>query len=484
MRKHIFAILMAAALSAVQLNASPEPVLDSKTVGLKDISIKRTDSRLDCKFRMTFENFRMSSNRELRLYPYIVGDNGKEAALPGVIVAGRNRYIYLQRKERLHDSATLFRYTERLALPYSASLPYETWMATARVELRESSHGCCSEKVSEYTLIVDTLDFTERRFRIVPVFIVPEADSIKPRSLKGKAFIEFPVNRIEIYPDYRGNHAELSKIQATIDSVRNDSDVTITSLSIKGFASPEGPYNNNVRLAKGRTASLKQYVEQLYRFAPGFIATSYEPEDWEGLRDYVEKSNLDNREGLLAIINGSLAPDAKDNRLRASFPAQYIFLLQNVYPALRHSDYTINYNVRSYTSTREILEILYTRPQNLSLDEFFTAATTLEPGSKTYNDLFETAVRMYPESETANLNAAGAALASRNTALAEKYLSKAGNSPQTVYSRGLLSALMGEWDKALSLFKEALEGGVAESEEALRQAERCRKAGGNPVVYE
>lgn len=483
MRKHILAIIMTAGATASAFPAVAETEFNSRTVELSDVSIRRSDTGLDCNFKMSFANCKLSSNRELRLHPYIVGDNGKETALPEVIVAGRNRYIYVQRSRKPSESQNLHRYSLNLTLPYSASVAYEPWMASSRVELRETTLGCCSDKIAEYTLIVDTLDFAERIFRVVPVFIVPEADSVKTRTLKGSAFIDFPVNRTEIRPDYRGNYAELSKIQASIDSVRNDKDVTITSLFIKGFASPEGPYDNNVRLAKGRTAALKAYVEQLYRFTPGFITTAYEPEDWEGLRRYVENSNIDNRDALLSIINSSLAPDARDNRLRTSFPAQYSFLLQNVYPALRHSDYTIDYTIRSYTNTREILEILYTRPQNLSLDELFSAASTLTPGSKVYNDLFETAVRMYPSSSVANLNAASAAIASGNTALADKYLSKAGNTAQAVYSRGLLAALKGEWDSAISLFSTAKSMGLRQAAEALNQAEHCRNSGQNPVVY-
>ena len=472
-----------AVLLSLPFNATAEVRLSPQSVGISNVSIKRTESNLNCSFNISLANCKLSSNHELRLYPYIVANDGKEKALPGLIVAGRSRFIYEQRILKSSEVQNLHRYSDNLTLPYSASIPYEHWMANCRIELRETALGCCSHKVSEYTRIIDSLDFAERIFRIIPVFIRPEADSIKTRALKGSAFIDFPVNRTEIRPDYRGNHAELSRIQASIDSVRNDKDVTITSLSIKGFASPEGPYSNNVRLAKGRTAALKKYVEQLYSFAPDFITTSYEPEDWDGLREYVEKSNIDNREALLSIINSNLTPDARDNRLRTSYPVQYAFLLQNVYPALRHSDYTINYTVRTYTSTREILEILYTRPQNLSLDELFTAANTLTPGSKTYNDLFETAVHMYPSSDVANLNAASAAIASGNMVLAAKYLSKAGDSTEAVYTRGIFAALQGQWDKAVNLFTVAKRKGLAEADEALKQTQACRNAGQNPVIY-
>ena len=57
--------------------------------------------------------------------------------------------------------------------------------------------------------------------------------------------------------------------------------MTITSLSIKGYASPEGPYANNERLAKGRTEALVDYVRNLYSFPAGLATTSWEAEDWQ-----------------------------------------------------------------------------------------------------------------------------------------------------------------------------------------------------------
>ena len=103
-------------------------------------------------------------------------------------------------------------------------------------------------------------------------------------------------------------------------------------MTIKGYASPEGSYTNNVRLAKGRTATLKDYVLGQYSFPSSIIATSYEPEDWEGLRRYVEKSDIADREGILAIINSDMEPDPVNEEIRRRYPRQYEFLLREVYP--------------------------------------------------------------------------------------------------------------------------------------------------------
>lgn len=472
-KKYIICGIAACLLSAAQAFASATSSMHQPAqVGISDVRVERSASFLNCNFTVDFDDYDLGSNRELRLTPVIVGADGHELPLPSTIVANRTRYIQALRHESLSDSLQLVRFKKGMTLPYAVSLKYEDWMETSRIELRAKVTGCCRQKVVEYSLPVDSLDFSPLIFYPVAEYIVPTAEAVKSRELRGRAFVDFPVNRTEIRPDYRANHIELGKIRASIDSVRSDSDVTITALSIKGYASPEGPWDNNVRLAKGRTEALKSYVETLYRFAPGFIATSYEPEDWEGLRAYVAASDIKDRDGLLAIIDSPLEPDARDARLRAAYSEQYAFLLAEVYPALRHSDYKIDYTIRSYSDPREIVEVLYSRPQNLSLNEFFVAARTLEPGSQTYNDLFETAVRMYPDSEIANLNAAVSSIIRGDYAAAARYLDKAGDSPQAIYARGNLKAVEGDYEGALLDFRKAARMKVASAPAAIEQVSR------------
>ena len=50
------------------------------------------------------------------------------------------------------------------------------------------------------------------------------------------------------------------------------------------------------------------------------------------------------------------------------------------------------------------------RPQNLSLNEMYLVANTYSNGSREFINVFETAVRLFPEDDVAKLNAAIAAL--------------------------------------------------------------------------
>jgi hypothetical protein len=292
---------------------------------------------------------------------------------------------------------------------------------------------------------------------------------VKTREISGSAFIDFPVSKTFINPTYRNNTAELAKITGTIDSVKMDKDISIKSIFIKGYASPESPYSNNAYLAEGRTEALKEYVESLYHFGKGFIKTAFEPEDWEGLERYVEASTLPHKDEILEAIHSDREPDKKEWYIKSTWKEEYRYLLENCYPALRHSDYSIEYEIRSYSDPLEIERILLTAPQNLSLEEFYVLAQTYEPGSEQFHELFETAVRMYPGDIAANLNAANSAILRKDYRNALRYLEKAGDIPEAIYARGVLEVYMEDLVAGLPHLIEAKKLGVKQAETTLKE---------------
>ena len=111
-------------------------------------------------------------------------------------------------------------------------------------------------------------------------------------------------------------------------------------------------------------------------------------------------------------------------------------------------DELLNTHPREIFSSEEIKRILLTQPQKLSLNEFYLAAQTCEPGTDPFNEIFETAVRMYPDDEVANLNAANSAMQKGDLKSAGRYLQKAGESPEALYARGEYAMLTEEYETA------------------------------------
>lgn len=415
-------------------------------LSVSDITIERKDSLINLDFTVTPKEMEIKSISQLAITPEIVSaDSLHSVSLPPVVVAGRNRWLIWKRTSEEKRPATLLRAGKTNPYRYHATVAYEDWMEHSTVNFREDVTGCNSCPQINEVIPVAILDYEpvkEIPYDIASNYVQPKASAAKVRQIEGQAYVDFPVNKIEIFPKYRSNSKELAKILASIDTVKNDPDCTVSALALKGYASPEGSYANNTRLAKGRTQTLRDYVMSFYDFPASIVTTSYEPEDWNGLRKWVEASEIDNKSGILAIIDSDLAPDAKDLKIKQTYPTQYAYLLQEVYPGLRHSDYKIEYVIRTFTNPDEIRELVKTAPQKLSLEEFFTAANACDPQSEEYYEIFETAVRMYPTDETANINAANSAIARGDYKKAAQYLDRAGNSSHADRLRALLKEMV------------------------------------------
>lgn len=444
-------------------------------IEVSNVSLSVFGDSLRVQMDMDFSALHLPSNRSLSLLPSLRMDTAI-IRLPEVDVMGRRQYIQWQRKaDRAAMTQVIRRYNSTTQhLHYQTVVPIAERLGLVRLYLDEDSCGCLREVLANRNRLLAEQDFTPAVFVPHFVYVSPQAETRKTRHEKGAAYVDFPVNKTGIYPAYRNNRSELAKIENTINRIKGDADVSINNITIKGYASPEGSYANNSRLAEARTRSLVDYLKKEYPLDASLFQLDYEPEDWEGLRAYVIKGSLPEKDALLGLIDSGLEADAKERRLRTEYPEAYRTLLRDCFPALRHSDYVVAYTVRGF-DVEEARKLIWKEPQKLSLQEMYAVAQTYGTGSKEYNEVFETAVRLFPDDEAANLNAANAAMQRNDTAGAARYLEKAGEGASAEYARGILAALRGEYDAASVYLQKAKAGGIAEADDALRQIERMKK---------
>lgn len=453
--------------------SSPEyNISDIKITGLE---VRRDGSKMNVNCNIDASSLKLKSNQEVNINPILTSGSDTLLLAP-VTVAGRNRYIFHERNNDLDiDSKGIYHNGKGASdILYDASVSYEDWMNISRLGFILDWNGCCNAPVMNEAFDYADIDMGDRNLNELLAFVEPQGTGEKVRHVDGRAFIDFPVNKAIINADYRNNAVELAKISNTIDNVRRDKDVTITSISIKGFASPEGPYSVNERLAQERTKALVKYVHDLYKFPESVkFISNWEAEDWDGLKNYLAKSEIPGREGIIDIINSGLLPDEKKAKIKSTYPADYKWLLANVFPTLRHSDYVIEYTIKEYTDAKEIIEVMRTDPSKLSLAEMYFAAQSAEPGSDLFNEIFETAARLHPKDETANLNAANASLSRGDTEAAANYLAKAGSSNEATYAKAMMMIMNKDYDSAQSL----LEGikGFAKAQALLESLESLKR---------
>lgn len=426
------------------------------------------------------ENLKIASNNVATLTPFLEAD-GKTKLLPSVVVYGRRRDIVNRRSHKSFENTyTVIRRKRKREqkVSYLIQMPFEAWMRTADMKLNVDLCGCCDILEENSGELITRLDIAPLKLQPSIAYISPKAEGVKYRAVEGKAYLDFPVNKYIIYPEYRRNAIELARIHATIDTVRNDKNTMLTGVKIHGYASPEGGYANNVRLAKGRTQALVDYVTSYYNFDKNLITSEFTPEDWEGFRRFIATSSLDKKDEILRLMDDkNMDIDKKEHTIaRLAGPQGYQYILAECYPALRHSDYTVNYTVRGF-NLEESKEIINKRPQLLSLQEIYLVAQSYEPGSEEFNHAFLVAATMFPDDPTANLNAAMMEIQKGGDMTdAKKYLAKADpNAAETLNSLGIIAMMEGDLDEAERYFKAAKEAGLsAQADANLKELKKKR----------
>lgn len=458
-----FFISAIGALTAVLAFGAPTGSL----LKVERLNVSRNDTALVIDMVINPDDIHPGRDREVVFTPVIRSVNGSDSLeLDPMTIAGRNRYLLADRHGFIDAGEPIYMAGKGAPIEYRRSVPYKSWMMRSTLDMREDVANCCDplDRLADTPLAL--LDYTPRVYEPECRYVALTGDSAVELEAEGRAYVDFIVNRTEIRPTYRRNTIEIAKIIGSIDRVKNDPDATITRITVKGYASPEGSYSNNVRLAMGRTNSLKEYVRSHYDFSPEIMHSDYEPEDWAGLRAWVEECTLPHRAEILEIIDSSMEPDPKDHEIRRRYPQEYALMLDSIYPALRHSDYTVKYRIRTFVDIDELKHVFDTAPERLRPVDFYRIASTYTPGSEEYDNTLMKAVEVWPNDPEANVNAANIALKRGDVAAATAYARRSGESPEAMYTRANLAARQGDRARAAELLEasSALEYAPAQTE--------------------
>lgn len=414
------------------------------------------------------DSLEVASNRFRAFTPVLVSrDSTQRQRLKSLLVTGRRQEIVFERDGVDGFYADNSERVRRLVgqpqtYSYTDAVDRQDWHSGADLWLECDLCGCGESKDFGQAFL-GTLEKPDPYDLINLADIVPAAAK-KDRSLHGTAFITFVVNKWDMKPDYMNNRNELRKITDTLDVMVADPNVSVRQIKIHGWASPESPYDHNKMLAENRAKSLTEYVKQQYKLpAEVFAPAEATPENWIGLRkavDEMDEAILPHRQQILDIIDDtSLQPDPKEWKIKKQYPVEYKYLLQNVYPGLRRSDYEISFNFSDFT-LEQAKDIYKKKPYQLSLREMWDVAQTLEPNSPEYNRMMQTAVNIYPDDPQALVNLANVAIRQKDLLKAESLLERAGDSAEALNSRAVIAIIQQRYDDATSLLQQAAAKGL------------------------
>lgn len=425
----------------------------------------------------------------IRLIPELTTSANKKM-LPSILLNGKVRKKLNDRWFTVADIDDVIAYSRPLlqatsqdynetVLTYEMVLPYELWMDDAKLTLHQELR-ICGHGTRLLTLLLDSnVKLEEKKpYEIQPLvsYVTPEKE-VKVRNHQGKAYLDFQVGRSVILPNFRRNPEELSKIDAVISEIQNNSDVVIKGLFIEGYASPEGVYTTNERLAQERAKALKEYIKTKFSIPEGFFKVTSVAEDWDGLTELVKDSELKEKDKILEIISGIDILDGREAALmRLNKGIPYRVMLREMFPSLRRVEYQVDYTVKDY-SVEESKNLYHKNPKDLSQLELYALAQNFGKGTKEYNTIMiELTPKYFGSSDVANNNAAAALLENNELASAKRFLEKVQDNDASLNNKGVLLMNLGDLDNAEKAFKEALKKGNKEASHNLEELNKKRES--------
>lgn len=202
-----------------------------------------------------------------------------------------------------------------------------------------SSYALANSDTLTYTVtsMVSLLD-NEPRYMIQ---VIDKYVQVRDRN-----YIQYLVGRSDIIDTLGQNHAQLGKIEHLMDTLINQYQFFVDSITISASSSPEGARLTNERIAAARATGIKQRLVQRFgQEVDTLIRTKSNGEDWSLLKRLIRhNSDIPHWEKITALINDSRDLDATELQIRTKYPKDYAYMREVIYPQLRAVDF--RYNLR------------------------------------------------------------------------------------------------------------------------------------------
>lgn len=364
---------------------------------------------------------------------------GQSATFQGEKVLGNNQTI----SYRLGG-----RYTMRSTVPYNEDMQKsELWM-TFKAYKGKKEIQIPAVKVADGVIATSEL-YKKTLLSDGGCQAVDSFQRVKAQ--KQEANIKFLVNQANLRKSELKNNSvtEFVKMLKKINADREG--FNLSNVEVQAYASPEGGFKFNDKLAGKRQNVSEKYVkDQLKKTKMNAnIDAHYTAQDWDGFQRLVQASNLQDKDVILRVLSMYKDPEEREQQIR-NMSAAFRELADGILPELRRSRLIINYETIG-RSDDQIQEQYNADAAKLSADELLYFAS-LQDTQADQEKVYKKTAELYDKDYRAYNNLATIALSKGDKAAAASYLAKAlaldANSAESNANKGLMSLATGNMAEA------------------------------------
>ena len=196
------------------------------------------------------------------------------------------------------------------------------------------------------------------------------------RAQRVEANIKFLINQANLRKSElkNGSVKEFVEMLKKINADREG--LNLKNVEVAAYASPEGGFKFNDKLAGKRQSVSEAYVDKQLKAAKlggANVDAHYTAQDWDGFKRLVQASNIQDKDVILRVLEMYKDPAEREQQIR-NMSAGFRELADGILPELRRSRLIINYETVG-RSDEQIKEQYKADAAQLSADELLYAAT-------------------------------------------------------------------------------------------------------------
>ncbi|MBO4720546.1 MAG: tetratricopeptide repeat protein [Prevotella sp.] len=294
--------------------------------------------------------------------------------------------------------------------------------------------------------IIATSELYRQTLNTAQAAIAPDAYQ-RISKQKQEANIKFLIQQATLRKSELKNNSvqEFVKMLEKINADREG--LSLENVEVSAYASPDGGFSINDRLANERQKVSEDYVnEELKKIKmDANVDAKYTAQDWEGFQELVKASDIQDKDVILRVLSMYKDPEEREQQIK-NISSAFRELAEGILPQLRRSRLTINYETVG-RSDDQILQQIKDDATKLSIEELLYGAS-LKEDLNAKEDIYKLATEIYPNDARAFNNLATIQYARSNYDAARQYIQKAqaisASLPETKANLGMLALKAGD----------------------------------------
>ncbi len=275
------------------------------------------------------------------------------------------------------------------------------------------------------------------------------------------ADIHYIINRANIREE-EVEADDVKGLEEYTKKANEDERIDLKNVEVSAYASPDGDIDFNTDLAaKRKNTSSDFWAGQLKKDNIGInLKTKYTPEDWEGFRELLEQSNIQDKELILRVLSMYSDPEVREREIR-NLSGTFTVLADKILPQLRRAKLLTSVDLIGKTD-EELKSLAKSDPSSLNPAELLYAATLFDDLGDQL-DVYNSFIKVYPNDWRGPNNAGYIKVKQGNYNEAKPLFEKAeklqNNEPVVKNNLGAVALYEGDIDNAETYFGAAAGAG-------------------------